>query len=202
MSAKVIFSNKPSEINAKLINFFKTNLLNLLKTNLVFQFVVATENDAAEYSSQGIEEFPVLLKDNIRVTGLTKITKFLGLHVKKHNARIASKSDDDYVRDYWKETLGEVKIDDSGKIVGDDDEDEEEDLGRDLQHKIQEAFDQREQFGKPPKKKTQMPNVGLRKNNLEESPTETIVRMAQDGSANQDDLLMAKLFENQEDSCA
>lgn len=204
MTTQVIFANKSSELNAQLIKFFKMNLLNLLKTNLTFNFVVANESDSDKYKNEGITEFPVLLKDNVRVTGVNKIMKYLGLHVKKHNARIKNKSDDDHVQDFWKETLGNVKLDDSGNIIDNDDDDEEPDLGQNLQHKIQKAFEQREHYGEKPKDKPHkiQINTGGRKNNIEESPAETIERMAQSGHANRDDLLMAKLFENQEDSCS
>lgn len=207
MTTQVIFSNKSSELNAKLIQFFKMNLMNLLKTNLTFKFMVANVSNANEYKNVGITEFPALLRNNVRVTGSQKIMKYLGLHVKKHNLRIKNKSDDDHVQDFWKETLGNIKLDDSGNIIDEENDEEEPDLGQNLQHKIQEAFEQREHYGDEPKKQQKqvrpaVNKVGGRKNNVDESPSETIERMAKSGNANRDDLLMAKLFENQEDSCS
>lgn len=205
MPVRVIFSDKPSEINIRLIKFFNLNLLNLLKTNLIFTFDVASVKEADEYKSKGIIEFPVLLRNSLRVSGSDKIMKYLGLHVKKHNTKIKNKSDDDHVQDFWKETLGNVKLDDSGNIIDQDDDDEETDLGQNLQHKIQEAFEQREHYGDSKTPATTTPSirkVGGRKKSGDESPSETIERMAKSGKANRDDLLMAKFFENQEDSCS
>jgi hypothetical protein len=110
-----------------------------------------------------------------------------------------------------------VRMDESGKLKPDDDDDENPSIGENLQHKIQAAFELRntvEPPGRSTKPKTASSNTNkinnaknpsntgqkTRSNNLEDlSPAKTLKTMKGKGS-NSDDDLMTKFFENMEES--
>jgi hypothetical protein len=58
MPLVIIFSNKPSPLNKKLIKFFQINLINLNKASLVFDFEVAHPKDINKYVNKGIKNYP------------------------------------------------------------------------------------------------------------------------------------------------
>jgi hypothetical protein len=225
MVLTLIISNKPSDLNKKLIKFFKLNLESLNKIALVFNFEVANPKDASKYSKRGITAFPILIIPSgpSDIIGVEKIIQFLHNKVKEHNNRIANKTDDDKVDDFWKKTMGDIKVDDSGKLKPDDDDDEDTNISSNLQHKMQEAFEQRNintesisnkstksakstNSNKPTKTKSQSePNT--RNNNLVSSSNNdtqmtsisaTIKNMPKNkNTTSNDDELMAKFYENQ-----
>ena len=210
MPIRLIFSNKSSALNKKLIKFFQINLLSLNKANLVFEFIVAHPEDSKKYISQGIKNFPYMLHNSTSVTGTEKIISYLKLQVNNYNKKIVNKTDDERVDEFWKSTLGNVKIDESGNIQ-DDDDDEDDD---DIQKKISTAFQERHNSTE----KVNGPKQSMRKNNLsqgstslqhnkpqnnnssDETPAETLKNMKSSGGSSMDDELMAKFFENQEES--
>jgi len=206
---ELIFSNKPSVLNKKLIKFFQLNLFNLNKASLVFKFDVAHPNDSGKFAKRNIKNFPVLIKDTKHIVGVDAIFSCLKGLVAKHNAKIINKSETDKLDDYWQQTLGKINVDESGTLQPDDDD--EEDMNADLQHKIQEAFAERSKELESPAKfsrQKQQDNMTLsRDNNLEAdssnlkdvTPSQTIKNMSS-GRVSQDDILMAKFFENQEES--
>jgi hypothetical protein len=131
----------------------------------------------------------------------------LKMTVIKYNKTILNKSDDDKVRDFWKETMGNCKKDENGVFKFDDEVDESVNEERDLQHKIQKAFEKRNNSdeSKPSMssdEKSASSNLSRkselsRGNNMDETPSQTLKNM---GSGDIDDNLMAKFFENQEES--
>ena len=199
MTIQVVFSNKPSALNKKLINFFSLNLFNLNKTTLVFKFEVAHPDDVKKYINRGITNYPVMIHPNgSKTVGVEKIISELKGSVQQYNKRVNSKTDKEKLDDYWRQTLGDVTIDSSGKPKSNENEDENED--EDISKKVQAAFSQRNvdsTVGKgPPKKETR--STTHRPNNLiEQTPAETIKSM---GTGDMDDVLMTKFFENQEET--
>lgn len=218
MPVNVIFSNKSSSLNKKLIKFFQINLLSLNKASIVFEFEIATPKDMKLYVERGIKNYPVLIDKLTKVTGVEKIIEYLQMQVKKYNTKILSKTDTDRVDEFWKQTMGNVRLDESGKLKPDDDDDDENSsIGENLQHKIQEIFELRNTVEKPGNNNSTKPtpdstsntnntnkinNTGQnqRPNNLEgDSPFKTLNAMKKNGS-NTDDDLMSKFFENMEES--
>ena len=219
MPVNVIFSNKSSPLNKKLIKFFQINLLSLNKASIVFEFEIATPSDMNLYVKRGIKNYPVLIDKVTKVTGVEKIIEYLQMQVKKYNTKILSKTDNERVDEFWKQTMGNVRMDESGKLKPDDDDDENPSVGENLQNKIQEAFELRNTMEKPgssnsTKIKTVASNTNKinnskptnntvqkpRSNNLEgDSPFKTLNAMKKKGS-NADDDLMTKFFENMEES--
>jgi hypothetical protein len=204
MSLNLVFSNKPSPLNKKLIKFFQLNLLSLNKASLVFKFEVAHSDEMNKFISRGIKNYPVLIHNSTSVTGVDKIIEYLKIHVKKHNSKILNKTGTEYVDDFWKQTLGKIKVNDSGQI--DDDEEESDDLHK----KIHKAFQDRNtdsEFDATPKKPrsnnisqghTNIHNTN--NSNIDDSPSDTLKNMKSGKSGSMDDDLMAKFFENQEES--
>ena len=211
MPVNVIFSNKSSPLNKKLIKFFQINLLSLNKASIVFEFEIATPKDMKLYVERGIKNYPVLIDKLTKVTGVEKIIEYLQMQVKQYNTKILSKTDNDRVDEFWKQTMGNVRLDESGKLKPDDDDDENPSIGENLQHKIQEAFELRNTVEPPGRsnkptnntnKINNSSNTGQtqRPNNLEcDSPHKTLKTMKKQGS-NSDDDLMTKFFENMEES--
>lgn len=217
MTIQLIFSNKPSMLNKKLIKFFNLNLASLNQASLVFDFEVAQPEKAEHFVSRGITDYPVLINKDIKVTGVEKIISYLKQNVDKHNEKIINKTDADYLDDFWKQTMGNVKINETGQIEGDD---EEEDDKSDISGKIQKAFQERNDTTEfdtskkiPNRNSTLVNSSSLHNNNIkhkftdinsnsnkDDSPVVSLKNMSKSGNSIADDDLMAKFFENQEES--
>lgn len=135
----------------------------------------------------------------------------------KHNEKIINKTDADYLDDFWKQTMGNVKINETGQIEGDD---EEEDDKSDISGKIQKAFQERNDTTEfdtskkiPNRNSTLVNSSSLHNNNIkhkftdinsnsnkDDSPVVSLKNMSKSGNSIADDDLMAKFFENQEES--
>jgi hypothetical protein len=202
MTIQVVFSNKPSAINKKLIKFFNLNLLNLNKATLVFDFEVAHPKNIKKYVNKGITNYPVMINPNgSKTVGVEKIISKLKGSVQQYNKKVNNKTDKERLDDYWKQTLGDITIDESGKPKCDD-EDGSDDISEDISKKVQAAFSQRNiesGVGKEPTKKQPRPPISTSRNNnlIDKTPAETIKSM---GTGDMDDILMAKFFENQEET--
>jgi hypothetical protein len=214
MSITLILSNKPSDLNKKLINFFNSNLSTLNKSLLVFDFEVANPDKIDEYVARGITNYPILINNTTKVTGAEKIMKYLKQLVEIHNKKMAkklNKTDNDYLDDFWQSTMGGVKINESGQI--EDDGDDEDDDSPDISKKIQQAFKERNDNTEfePPKKgssKKTSHNSNIKKGHtrietdsiVDDSPVASLKNMGRNGKSMGDDELMARFFENQEES--
>lgn len=215
MRLNVIFSNKPSVLNKKLIKFFNINLLNLNKVSIVFDFEVAHPDNIDAYVKRGIKQYPILIDGNKNIIGVENIIEYLKSYIKKHNTKILNKTDTDRLDDFWKQTLGKIEVDESGNLKPDSDDDNCDDsAGNNLQHRIQEVFEQRNSETIKPSRpmsnnkinsiKTKSydnSNDKPRKNNIkDDSPMKTLSKMKNSGNGNMDDVLMEKFFENLEES--
>lgn len=212
MPINLVVSNKPSLLNKKLIKFFDLNLKNLNQANIIFDFEVAHPKNADEYKGRGITNYPVLVTDTQEmVIGVEKIMIHLEKMVNAHHARIAQKKTTGAtVDDFWKQTLGNTKVNDAGQLEPESDSDDE-DMNRqdNMQHRIKEAFEQRETVNSSmskPKNNVVRPVKGSappksdNNSSLSETPAETLANMQTSGGNSMDDALMAKFFENQEET--
>lgn len=212
MPFNVIFSNKSSELNKKLIKFFQINLLSLNKASLIFDFEVAHPSNIDSYVKRGIKNYPIMVCGDEHVIGVQKIMQHLKKCVVDHNNKIINKTDDERVDDFWKQTIGKIEYDAGGNLKPEED-DNESDAGENLQHRIQEAFEQRNTETVPignlkknmrsaqGNTKVSHGDPSTRSNNLQElSPSKTLATMAANGKSHMDDVLMAQFFENQEES--
>jgi hypothetical protein len=215
MTINLILSNKPSPLNKKLIKFFNLNLASLNKASLIFDFEIAYPEQIEKYVKRGITNYPILISNTTEVIGVEKIIQYLKKNVDTHNKKILSKTDDDYLDEFWKKTMGSVKINESGQI--EDDEDDNDDEDPDISKKIQKAFQERNDVTdfEPPKKGGNKKSVsaspahnnnvknGFTNNNstsADDSPVVSLKNMGKGGKSMGDDDLMAKFFENQEES--
>jgi hypothetical protein len=212
MTINLILSNKPSPLNKKLIKFFNLNLASLNKASLIFDFEIAYPEQIEKYVKRGITNYPILISNTTEVIGVEKIIQYLKNNVDTHNKKILSKTDTDYLDEFWKKTMGSVKINESGQIEDDEDEDEAPDISK----KIQKAFQERNDVTdfEPPKKggnKKPVYASPARNNNVKtgltnsnsidgDSPVVSLKNMGKGGKSMGDDDLMAKFFENQEES--
>ena len=209
MKVNLILSNKSSTINKKLINFFNVNLLNFNKANIIFDFEVAHPEDMDKYVERGIKNYPILIHNENSVTGSLNIVDYLKSVVTIHNKKILNKSENEKLDDFWKQTIGKIELDASGNVKPLDDDNDDDDASSDIQHRIQNAFEERSvstDFGKlsdkkrPPSRHQSTSKPKKRSNNLDESPSDTLKNMQSSGKRNMDDELMSKFFENQEES--
>jgi len=205
MIVELIISNKPSEINKKVIKFLNANLYIMNKSQIQFNFQVATPETKDVFYNRNINNFPTLIYNNEQIVGIEKIMNYMKNKVVEYNKKILNKTDDDRVRDFWKETMGNCEKDENGIFkFNDDDDDNEDDAEKDMQRKIQKAFQERnnseEEDKKESNKESHTMNISKKtklSNKTEETPYDTIKNM---GSGDIDDELMAKFFENQEES--
>jgi hypothetical protein len=213
MTINLILSNKPSVLNKKLIKFFNLNLSSLNKASLIFDFEIAYPDQIEKYISRGITNYPILINKTTKVIGVEKIIQYLKQTVDTYNKKIINKTDNDYLDDFWKQTMGSVKINESGQIDEEDDEDETPDISKKIQKAFQERndttdFDQSKKPGsKNPTSSSHSNNIKQGYTNInnnssiaDESPVASLKNMGGGGKDMGDDDLMAKFFENQEES--
>lgn len=205
----IILTNKNSDINVKLINFFKKNLFEFNKASITFDFEIVDANNMDKYLKKGIKNFPVIMVKNAPMVGLANIATFLQKQIVLYNKKISNKSDDEKIDDFWKKTIGNIKPDKFGKIDNNDDDDNT-DPSVELQKKLQNAFKERSGLDSNQKeliKKRSNTNFSRKESSKEigktvlkknDSPANTLKTMK---SRTADDELMAKFFENQEESC-
>jgi hypothetical protein len=208
MPINIVFSNKSSVLNKKLIKFFQINLLSLNKASFVFDFEVAHPKDLESFVKRGIKNYPVLIDNQTNITGVEKIIQYIKSCVDKHNSKLVRKTDGERLDDFWKQTIGNMEVDDAGNLKQEDDDDDGNDAGDNLHHRIQEAFEQRNAETTKPGNLKKSPRLGQentklsRTNNVgsDDSPVSTLTNMSSKGNPNMDDVLMAKFFENQQES--
>lgn len=214
---KVIFSNKNSELNENSIEYFNKNLHNLNASNMFFDFVIAYPNESEKYKAMGIKSFPVIIHGQTMATGMNKMLEFISYQLDLLEQQINNesfqqpqrkpphpppqpKSDTDEIDDFWKDTMGDVTINEAGSI----EEDDEENADMTLQQKMNDLYKQRDsniQASKGIHKKNKEAPPKQKPNNIkvneDERPSDTLKNMK---SGDMDDQLMAQFFENQEES--
>lgn len=203
MTISLILSNKPSPINRKIIKFFQINLIELNKASIIFEFDVVSSGDDS-YKKKGITEFPVLLDNETKVTGVDKIISYLHIKIEGFNKGAQKKSvsisDNQCVDDFWKETIGDVNIDSSGKLKADEENNTESD---DLQRKVQEAFKQRNNKPEVGRSSRTVKSDTPTKNTAKEPDimdTFKNIKASGKSAGNMDDDLMEKFFENMQET--
>ena len=185
MKLEVIFSNKPSSLNKKLLKFFKLNMLSLTKASILFDFKVAHPEDKETFETRGITNFPVAIKEGSSITGAEKIMAYMKHIVGEFNKTQSSKTDEQRVDDYWRSTIGTVDADGNAP-----DDSEDEDESEKLQKKLQAAY----------KDRSDTSEIGSSKKpkSTPKSSSNNVSRPApkKPKSSDPDDDLMAKFFEN------
>ena len=192
MTVNLIVSNKPSEINKKIIKFIQLNIVNLNKANIIFKCEIATTENMEEFANRDIINFPVLIHEKNKIIGVEKIIAYLKMLVTKFNSNIKKKSETDQLNDYWLDTI-KMKKDSNGNNKEDD---AEYDPSADIQRKLQKALESKETYTKPQKMGAPKPNLTekeISKNTLSSNRERQVSAITGD----MDDILMKKFFENQ-----
>jgi hypothetical protein len=208
----IYFSNSGSDVNKNIIKYFRSNISILNKAGLVFSFNVARKEDADKYKNMGINDFPTLVADNNHMVGINKINAYLKNYINMYNQKKNNRTESDELADYWKSTIGNVKIKD-GKIEEEED-DETDDIDNKIQKNLHNAVKQRSVNMKASpfnsnsrsssNSRTSVIQSGgsyNRSNKSQDiSPSTILKNMNSSGEANIDDELMANFFENQQET--
>ena len=131
--AKVLMKQM-SKLNEKIVNYFKKNLLDLNASNFVFEWIAVYEEEMEYYEEQGLEKFPVLIVDNINITGVSNIFRYLNDIIESNRTvRKVKKSESidievDEMHDFL---LNELKSNDNDKET-----DEQEVFSNSIQHRV------------------------------------------------------------------
>ena len=182
MNINIILSDKPSELNKQLINFFHLNILSLNTLHFIVKFDVARETDINKYENVGIKKFPVLIYDNTHIIGTTKIISYIKTLIQTNKNKILNKSDDEKLSDFWQTIINK----------GDDDINDEDDISK----KISSGFKDRDSLSELNKNKS-------KSNNHKPNNPKNVTKKQTPGISNNkiniksaDDDLMKKFFEN------
>jgi hypothetical protein len=72
-----VLMKQMSKLNEKIINYFKDNLSELNANSYVFEWIAVHDEEIDYYEEQGIEKFPILIIDDVNITGVSNILKYL-----------------------------------------------------------------------------------------------------------------------------
>lgn len=98
-----------SQLNKKVIDFFKNNLRDLNNNKLMFEWIIVYEEEMELYEDQGIEKFPVMIIEDTHITGVNNIIKALkSILVKETNTcapNYINREKGEELKDYFMDEL-------------------------------------------------------------------------------------------------
>lgn len=126
--ASIIFNDSASQFNKDLTDFLKRNTETAIrKGQLTFTYRIAQSADLAELRSQGIKRLPAMTINNRPpIIGVPDIIEEIRKRVRNSRGEAAVKTEDEIVRDYQMNALGDIKKDADGKFVINDDDTSDE----------------------------------------------------------------------------
>lgn len=144
-----------SKLNKKLIDFFKENLYELNTAGCKFEWIPVFDDEIEFYEEQDIYKFPVLiLNETNNVIGVTNIIKRLNTvfgepePMQHRPAQKAtnnqSKSNPSFIQN--DEDLKEYLMNEIQPKGRDDDDDESDDVNKDISQRMASMFNQRKQM--------------------------------------------------------
>lgn len=74
-----VLMKEDSKLNNNVIRYFKNNLHKLNRRNIVFKWVIVYEEEEELYDEQGITKFPTLVYDDVNISGVSNIVRFLDI---------------------------------------------------------------------------------------------------------------------------
>jgi hypothetical protein len=164
--ANIILNDSPSKNNRDLTDFLKRNMEFIIKkARLTFNFQIIQPSDIASLRERGIKKLPALVINNQQIIGVPEIINTLMNIVKNSNKPAIPKNEEEVLRDYQMNALGNVKKDADGKIVIDEDDEDERD---DFQGKLQAELERR--------KNKESKNTSLDKKQTPKSVDRTAIR--------------------------
>lgn len=227
MKAILIFSNKGSNANRRMLKFVDDALDSIIKAGISFDFQIAYPEDKDHYDEQGIKLFPHFQIGDTNISNSDKIIAYLTDIIKKSNEKKKIRAPTDDVHDFMMDSLGKQKKDSKGNLI--DDEEDDDGMG-DFRGRVssemerrgisnQQSVDENPRPRPPsisrdaisttseptmPQVRSSRPSLkpirrpAVRQNNIEQSTSAVLDSMSSRGESGSDDALMSKFFANQE----
>ncbi len=139
-SASIVFNDSASQFNKDLTDFLNRNLETAIrKGGITFQFKIAKPADLAGLRQMGVKRLPAMLINNKPFVGVPDIIAEIRARVKNSRQTAPEKSEDEVIRDYQMQALGNVTTDKDGKfqIHDEPEKDDKEDLMAAFNREIQ-----------------------------------------------------------------
>ncbi len=139
-SASIVFNDSASQFNKDLTDFLSRNLETAIrKGGITFQFKIAKPADLAGLRQLGVKRLPAMLINNKPYVGVPDIIAEIRSRVKNSRQTAPEKSEDEVIRDYQMQALGNITTDKEGKfqIHDEPEKDDTEDLMSAFNREIQ-----------------------------------------------------------------
>jgi glutaredoxin len=209
-----ILLKQNSQLNKKIINYFKQNLSELNSKRVVFEWLAVYEEEEDYYEEQGIDKFPTLIINNNNISGVSNIITTLNdfinssknpIQPSKQKKVTFNTENEDEMHDFL---LNELKSNESNK-----DEDDRDNISSTISQRAAEMSKARTNGGK--KRvisnsdesddiflKTDIKISPVKNTNSDSNakPLTTSELIKQTTKGNDEDKMMSKFWENQEET--
>lgn len=117
-SASIVFNDSASQFNKDLTDFLKRNTETAIrKGGLTFHYKIAKPSDLAGLRRKGVKRLPAMMIGKNYYIGVPDIIGEIRKRVRNSNHEEPIKTEDEIVREYQMNALGNVKKDADGKFV-------------------------------------------------------------------------------------
>jgi hypothetical protein len=213
-NAEIILKDNPSKFNRELTEFIKRNLSKIInKGRIRFSYTIVGQNQLAELRKKGIKGLPAMVINGNPIVGVPNIKEILRKRVQTSKKPAKQKTNEEMMNEYFQNAINDTSKDD----------DDENPQNIDYSRRLQQAQEERAaSFSSAHEGKNERPpsasrNVELdmgyqqnydrsdttvrpnrRPDNVEDAgdPIKTLARMQANGEGQQEDALLAKMFEN------
>ena len=131
--ATIYFNDSASKYNKDLTMFLNRNIeVAIRRGRMQFAFQIVSPNQIAKLREKGFKKFPTMVLDNRQFVGPELIIQEIQRRVKTSRGEAPSKTADETLDDYFKQTLGPIKQDDEKRIIIQDRDNDNADIGSQL----------------------------------------------------------------------
>jgi len=124
-SATIVFNDSASQFNKDLTDFLQRNIETaIIKGGLSFQFKIAKPADLAGLRQLGVKRLPAMLISSKSFVGVPDIIGEIRSRVKNSRSEATPKTEEEIVREYQMQSLGNITKDADGKLQVPPDADE------------------------------------------------------------------------------
>jgi hypothetical protein len=145
-SASIIFADSSSRCNKDLTDYLQRNIeFAIRRGGLSFNFKIAKPSDTSNLRQRGIKRLPAMIIANTPYIGTPNIIHEIQNRIRTNKNIAAEKTDEETIRDYHTQVLGNIVKNADGKLeVKDNDNDDNSDtLPAQLQSKFNEEIQRR-----------------------------------------------------------
>lgn len=144
-TAEVIFNNTPSKFNKDLTDFLKRNMEAIIfRGQIKFKFKLASSKDLSTLRSKGITRLPAMRIDGRNHINVPTIIGEIRRRVKTSKTTASMKSNEEFLDEYMKNAIGDIKKDDDGRIIAEElDQEELEENGEKLLNELNRMTEHR-----------------------------------------------------------